>query len=186
MTFLTGGIVMGNPERDHLSSELWKLKKKLTSLEINYEAKMKVYKDYDEDKKIIKLKKDFTIKRESNVEEQKIINERISKIDKEERLVEHTRHMREWEIIKEKVQNVPQFKKLLKLYVELEKEEPNAHFGVPYSIFKYEAVEHGFQEIEFVKIIKCFQDDWDLRKALSFIQYTNTLRSRFSKEIEKL
>ncbi len=179
-------IAINSPEYDFLRSELWKLKKKLTSLEINYEAKMKVYKNYNEEKKIIKLKKDFTIKRESIVEEQKIINERISKMDKEERLVEHTRHMREWEIIKEKVQNVPQFKKLLKLYVELEKEERYEAFGVPYSIFKYEAVEHGFHEVEFVKIIKYFQEDWDLTKALSYVRYTNTLRSRFSKEIEKL
>jgi len=173
-----------NRESEFLSSELWKLKKKLTLLEINYEAKMKVFKSYNEEKKILKLKKEFTIKRESIVEQQKIMKERIEKIAKDERFEEHIRHNKQWENIKSKIENIPQFVKLLKIYAEMD----NSKFpmGIPYSILLKKAQDNGFHEIEVIKIIKYFQDDWDLRNAFIFSEYTKTISSRFTKEIKKL
>lgn len=183
-------IVITNPERDHLSSELWKLQKKLTSLEIDYEAKIKVYKEYDEDKKILKIKKNFTVKRETNVETQKIINKRIDEIDKAEALEQHIIKQREWKKAEGKISNFKPYKEFLKKFIEmwddLDKNKQNGGSGVSFSEFKYEMIESGYSEEQFQKTFQYMMKDWDIVRVMRYSRDNNSLWSLFTKELRTL
>lgn len=178
-------------EKDFLYSEQNKLKKKLTSLENNYEAKMKVFKDYDEDKKILRLKKEFTLRRETNVEEQKIIRDQINKIIKEEELDRHTRHLKDWERIKEKIKHFKPYRDFLKAGIEIinenQKDQMLKWVGIPFSEFKHFIIETSeYDERLFNKTFQLMIDDYDIHSCFSYSRYDNKIRISFIDEIAKL
>jgi len=170
--------------RDFLISELYRLQKLIIKLELNYEARIKVLMNHKEEKKIEKLKKDFSLKRESIIEERKLYKERIDKIDKDARIEEHTSRMRDWETIQKQITNIPAFKKLLKIFGELD-EKKKQGFGVPYADFIDSAEDNGYTKEQVDKMVAFFHKDFSLRKALIYDRYNNSLRSDFTSEIRK-
>lgn len=84
---------------DYLRSERWKLQKKLDALERNFEAKSQVYSQYSEDKKLLRDKKNFQMKREILLSEILSIDENIKKIETKKKMEADVSHKREWEKI---------------------------------------------------------------------------------------
>ncbi|MEM3065151.1 MAG: hypothetical protein QW177_07255 [Candidatus Nitrosotenuis sp.] len=103
---------------DYLRSERRKLQKKLDVLERNFEAKSQVYSEHSEDKKLLRDKKNFQIKREIILAEMSSIDENIKKIETKERMEADVRHKREWEEIKSELLEYPdkQFRSFLKQF----------------------------------------------------------------------
>lgn len=159
------------------------LKKKLTELEIDYEAKLKIYNEYSEDKKLLKLKKDFNVKREIIVEKQNQITNIIKKIDKEERLEEHIERSKEWEKAKEKFDNFKPYKDFLKKIGGLLKEN---HGEIPYDILMYEMIQDGYTEKQFHRIFKLILDDWDMRKIIRYSRYRTGIWTLHNKKLLEL
>jgi len=145
---------------------------------------MKVFKNYNEDKKILKLKKDFTLKRETIVEEQKIVRDQINVITKKEDLERHITHVRDWKSIEEKIQQFKPYRDFLKTGFELETKE---NYGmIPFPEIKNRLMENGYTEKQFNKIFEFITNDWDMRKAFHYERYTNKVRISFHEEIAKM
>lgn len=103
---------------DYLRSEKYKLQKKLDALERNFEAKSKIYSELSEEKKLLRDKKNFQMKREVILEELSSINETIKKIETKRKMEEDVRHKREWDKVQLELLGYPdkQFRTFFKQF----------------------------------------------------------------------
>ncbi len=106
--------------RDPLLRERQKLQRKLDALERNFEAKSKVLKKHNEDKKLERAKKDFQIKREIWLTEIASIEEEIKQKNTQRRIQEDIDHKREWEKVKLELMKYPdkEFREFIKQFAK--------------------------------------------------------------------
>lgn len=84
---------------DYLRSEKYKLRRKLDALERNFEAKSKIYSEHSEEKKLLREKKNFQIKREVILAELSSIDETIKKIETKRKIDADIGHKHAWKKI---------------------------------------------------------------------------------------